>query len=1106
MEFPELTMIDSYKDFIKIWDLNNNNESYPLSHTKVLQQIELLHATGEPQEILNILYSEGFVSVNVLGQYILTSQGIAIRKLYPEKTLDFPPNISVENKSIHNWDRFRQLLSYYIDCVHTQERQQQYLFEQDNGFKFFKPLSIEYNWLKSLNKQNENCIEIRYHHRHHKLIVDALTSRLDDDEETFIGYPIEAFKDKNGKWCYTPIGLIPIDIEQKDDTSIKVKVRLDEAEVNQTWIEFSVPEEFKEKFINSVLGLHKQDAYKGLFDLKEALPLISNLSKCKNVELDPDSTSNVSLPKGNQGEKGVYNIPLVFLGSSLKFSKTLKRELKYIRDKTLDDELDRTALAYIFRDPPLTNNLSENISVPLDFISSNEEQRNAVFNALNFPVSKVTGPPGTGKTQVAINIISNYVYNGKSILFTSMNHKAVHAIEERTSSMLGDNSFPLVNFCSNIDNSMQNPWYKQDIDMYIAHAQTLIDGSSKIDEEYVNESSKDWIRFRERFGERSLFTNKLFEFEKRYKYITDSLNRILKNKTFHRDEYNIKELKKLQKKLSKDLYFKWSILLQFLYWKFFRKKVSNNAKEIILSKIPSLKNRTSFDDLVSGIDEFINKLNDFDEIEKSIESLKIDINNLPEFREGIDELKICLESISKHISPALKYRLSTKITSLEQNQIELNKLKSIMVMLRSAISPYFFQRINSQTYKDALTGFETFSKYFPAWATTLLSLSKASPCIPALFDRVVIDEASQVQIPAIIPALFRSKSVTVIGDPNQFPPVYNVNKSRHDYLKSKHNITTLDCQRFDFMAYNAYSLLNCYPTMLKEHFRCNTDISDYFNNVFYNNKLITRTDVSKLKYPIGFGVKRGLEWIDIKDNIEEEIAEVINRLKRLKEIDYKGSIGIITPLRKMSNILKEKLYNCGFSDIDVNTANGFQGGEKDLMIFVLGYTSKLTKGERWYLESLENRYIYNVAVSRARACILIIGDRDACKNSKIDALEKLALSPKENILTETLGKCETILEEKLCKALACANIITKPQYPVLGRRLDLAFIDDKNHIDIEVDGKRYHLNSEGERKIDDYYRDLQLESVGWKVIRFWAYEVRDNIEQCVKIVKNSIIK
>ena len=373
-----------------------------------------------------------------------------------------------------------------------------------------------------------------------------------------------------------------------------------------------------------------------------------------------------------------------------------------------------------------------------------------------------------------------------------------------------------------------------------------------------------------------------------------------------------------------------------------------------------------------------------------------------------------------------------------------------------------------------------------------------------MFDKLIIDEASQIEIAPMIPALFRAKTVTIVGDPNQFPPVTSLKETRHNYLKSKHNITELRDQAFDFIAHSAYDMLNVEPTMLKEHFRCASEIADYFNETYYANQLRVRTDSSRLNFPKALGYKSAIEWIDVSKSLEEERRQVVEQIKRLIEIGYDGTIGIITPFKKEAEELSSLIYpyqsQLKNPEITIATVNAFQGGERDLIIFMLGYNKDISKGQRWYVESPENRYIYNVATSRARACLLIVGDKSACLASGVNALTMLAQYPKEqHIYTKDNYKFESVVEEKLFKALQSAGIHTSPQYPILGRRLDFAIVDKK--IDIEVDGKRWHLNSEGSRKLDDHFRDLQLTSAGWKVIRFWAFEINNHIEECVNKVK-----
>ena len=59
-------------------------------------------------------------------------------------------------------------------------------------------------------------------------------------------------------------------------------------------------------------------------------------------------------------------------------------------------------------------------------------------------------------------------------------------------------------------------------------------------------------------------------------------------------------------------------------------------------------------------------------------------------------------------------------------------------------------------------------------------------------------------------------------------------------------------------------------------------------------------------------------------------------------------------------------------------------------------------------------------------------------------------------------------------------------------------------IDIEVDGVHYHTDSDGERKMDDIYRDLQVGAMGWIVQRFWVYELRDDMPSCVEAIRRLV--
>ena len=96
-----------------------------------------------------------------------------------------------------------------------------------------------------------------------------------------------------------------------------------------------------------------------------------------------------------------------------------------------------------------------------------------------------------------------------------------------------------------------------------------------------------------------------------------------------------------------------------------------------------------------------------------------------------------------------------------------------------------------------------------------------------------------------------------------------------------------------------------------------------------------------------------------------------------------------------------------------------------------------------------------------------------------------------------MNSFESPWEEKLYNALKQRGIESVPQFPVAGRRLDLAVISNGIKLDVEVDGDRWHRDPSGRRKSSDLWRDHQLRSLGWCVKRYWVYQLREKMDGCV---------
>ncbi|MFZ1705437.1 MAG: AAA domain-containing protein [Saprospiraceae bacterium] len=253
-------------------------------------------------------------------------------------------------------------------------------------------------------------------------------------------------------------------------------------------------------------------------------------------------------------------------------------------------------------------------------------------------------------------------------------------------------------------------------------------------------------------------------------------------------------------------------------------------------------------------------------------------------------------------------------------------------------------------------------------ATTLISASH-SLIEKLYFDTVIIDEASQALEPECWVAMLKAKRVILAGDHLQLPPTVKSQEA----IKKGLEITILDIM--------AESLAE--SSLLNVQYRMNDVILGFPNQQFYQNKLSSFTNIKQRYLPndeaplvfidtAGCGFEETINPKQISYKNEGEYFILREYLLHKAEILVGASIGILSPYAEQVRYITEEVSeddSTHLFQLEINTIDGFQGQEKDVIIISL-----VRSNHRSEIGFLKDARRLNVAMTRARKKLIIIGD------------------------------------------------------------------------------------------------------------------------------------
>lgn len=303
-------------------------------------------------------------------------------------------------------------------------------------------------------------------------------------------------------------------------------------------------------------------------------------------------------------------------------------------------------------------------------------------------------------------------------------------------------------------------------------------------------------------------------------------------------------------------------------------------------------------------------------------------------------------------------------------------------------------------------------------------------------DVVIIDEVSKLAFGELLRPMLLGKTVILVGDHRQLPPMYpKLNEG--DIARYDSSIISVEkeeryrsmIEEKSFFEELFKRTPECNRTMLTMQYRMHRDIMD-IDNVFYGKQLECGcSDQEKEHYinitgPSGVRILseenhvlfvdcRGLErqtsgstsfYNELEMKVVERLLDLMNSnctrdrdgipigeqgVKRRK--DRRLSVGVICTYKEQARMINRRIngrkYNSfsGTRDekLNVSSVDNFQGDERDIIILSMVRSTGAS-------EFLQDYHRINVAISRARRLLVIVGNGNALKKMsvKIDGNQK----------------------------------------------------------------------------------------------------------------------
>lgn len=377
----------------------------------------------------------------------------------------------------------------------------------------------------------------------------------------------------------------------------------------------------------------------------------------------------------------------------------------------------------------------------------------------------------------------------------------------------------------------------------------------------------------------------------------------------------------------------------------------------------------------------------------------------------------------------------------------------------------------------------------PLWVGTLRDVDDLLPPRAGMFDLVILDEASQIDLPRATVALLRARRAVIAGDPRQLRHVSFVADADVQQVLADHGLAhALD--RLDVRRLSAFDVAAgvAAPVWLDEHFRSVPHLIEFSARRFYDGVVHVAT-----RHPSN-EVVDAIDTVAVAGRRDDagvnaaEVDAVEATLRRLVE-EGERSIGVVSPFRAQADALEAMLLDrftldeIEALDLRVGTVHAFQGAERDVVVLSLALAPGDPAGSRRFAE---DPHLFNVMVTRARRRTVVVHSLGADGEGAGDGL----LADYLRHADQPPGPPATVEPtdpwvRALATELGRAGVPSRHDYPVGRWTLDLCIGDGEDAVAVACrvhpQGPKAHLE-----------RHLQLRRSGWRILEGWPSRFDDD--------------